>query len=203
MAGSPSDSASRASEPSTWLGPPPNFVGVAVPLNLILGRSVSAAILAPIATVYLSGWEIEISVRSPGTDSALTRIQTLLDRQSPDRSLSPIIGVEYSDGRRADNLEALSNAVWEKAQAFDRLTMLPTGGGGDRFSLDASAWIPAIPPDGKLTLFCEWSEQGIPHTRTELDASVIRGIRQQAIQLWPLDEASAPAGNRLWTTIVS
>jgi hypothetical protein len=59
-------------------------------------------------------------------------------------------------------------------------------GGGPR-SYHARWWAWPLPPQGPLDFVFEWTEFGIPETRTTLDTRPVLDAARRSVQLWPED----------------
>jgi hypothetical protein len=56
------------------------------------------------------------------------------------------------------------------------------GGGGKRW--DFEYWIWPLPPDGPLTVSCEWRSERVARTSKELDGSAIRLAGSSSTSVW-------------------
>lgn len=52
-------------------------------------------------------------------------------------------------------------------------------------SVDRDYWLWPLPPQGRLTVACQWLDQGIEMTRQELDSAPFLEAAIQARPLWP------------------
>ena len=56
------------------------------------------------------------------------------------------------------------------------------GGGGKRW--DCDYWVWPLPPDGPLTVSCEWLAAGVELSSTEVDGGAIRRAGASSKGLW-------------------
>jgi hypothetical protein len=90
-------------------------------------------------------------------------------------------GVQFSDGRR---VLAPTRTGAAPTPGPDDLVLERRGGGGSRFHRVMDFYLWPLPPKGRLTLVVDWSSQGVPETRTELDAGDLRSAAARAVVVW-------------------
>ena len=169
-----------------WYGPPEVELPVPVGVSLILARTEDVAVAVTGIHAYSEGFEMAIGVRIREENRPQSRSLVTFhgERDSegrwPDNIL--LLGVEFADGRLASNLGRSFPAHDGEP---DGVVMQPGGGGGGGRSWDFTYWVWPLPPAGPVAIICAWPGRGIPESRAQVDASVIRDASALAVQLWP------------------
>jgi hypothetical protein len=138
--------------------PPHNELGTCVPVNEIVGQSDIAVIGLLGCVVYSVGMQFRFVVE--WTDADL-----VMDPHGPWTPRGQIhnasfkLGVRYGDGTVFTNVDGHTPFPLG----------LPTG-----LRQDLTWWIPALPPEGDLELFCEWTEARIEKSRRVVDSAALR-----------------------------
>jgi hypothetical protein len=170
-------------------GPPEGWVlPTVLPSVRVLGSSSNARI----ALVGLRCWPESVSLdvalmvrRGPRVERANGRTQR--------QEWAFRFGVQFSDGRRVIAIDhpprvntVHTNSNGNGSKPADEDTVLRVGGGsGGRFHRKLEFHLWPVPPKGRLTLVADWPFEGIPETRTELDAGEIRSASARAVVIWP------------------
>ncbi|SEP33043.1 hypothetical protein [Amycolatopsis saalfeldensis] len=164
-----------------WTGPPgDHIVPALLPWAVPLGRSARTIVALRGIEVWPEAMTLRLGVYS--RDSLHEgRSGSLIDhRRIPDYN-ALLIGVLYSDGRRASS-ETISVP---SASEPDQPVLRAQGGGGSQFHLDHQVFVWPLPQDGPLTLVVQWLDRGIKETHTALDGAAIRAAAHEAGELWP------------------
>ena len=186
-----------------WHGPPDNYVGGAAAIELVLARSADAAVSIGGFVAYPTGFELTLRTRvreplaSPGADDPLFPWRGVRTGEAGVAPEMLRFGIQLSDGGKATNL-APQRAGVDPEEAPSGPVLWPQGGGGGNGRSDYRVWIHPLPPPGALTFVCEWPVHGIPETRREVDASVIREAAGRAQELWP--EPTTEPGDGWWSS---
>jgi hypothetical protein len=192
-------------ERKPWWGPPDNVRGGVAALELTIGRSEKAAITAGAVTAYPEGFEfgLAIRIREPLADALLDPLMFQHRRQrsaEPGGELPPELarwGIEFSDGRKATNLQPFPFGVGRIDEEPPNGPVLIAGGGGGGGSRwEQSCWVWPLPPAGPLAFVCEWPAGSIPLSRVEIEASLILEAAGRAEVLWEPAVGSSEGG---WT----
>jgi hypothetical protein len=105
------------------------------------------------------------------------------------------LGIKFADGRATtrsghgptpammDYYQALREGREPALPAGPLISGWSGGGGGKRW--DARWWIWPLPPEGLLTVSCDWPEGDVPHAEVELDGGSIRRAGEESGKLWP------------------
>jgi hypothetical protein len=178
-----------------WFGPPRHELGAAIPLRIVLARTDQLAIAIVEATAYTNGFELKLvrRLRKQSYEEfedfdfhhpvMWKRRQELLEKgQLPPELFR--FGVEFSDGSKATTLAGhpFEAGLDEKPEGP---VLMERGGGGGGGNWDERYWVWPLPPDGPLAFVCEWPAKGVPLTRREFDAGLIREAAAQVDVLWP------------------
>jgi hypothetical protein len=157
-----------------------------VPVELLVARTDTHAVLVDGLLVYPTGFDFDLAVRRrPG------RPRRHRDHDhiwSDDLRLE----VRFADGRTADN----DPRRWPRPsgdQAPDPPLLFQSSGGGSG-SADGwqfHLWLWSLPPPGPVTFACQWPTQQLPPSQAELDAGLVLEAAARAQTLWP-DQASSP-----------
>jgi hypothetical protein len=173
-----------------------------VPVEKVLARSPDAVVAVVGSLAYPMGFEFSVGAvlrigrqhrpmvglgvhHWPGQDS---------DEPLPDEFLR--VGVRFSDGRVATNVDRRAFGPSESAPTGPML--MPGGGGGGTRRYDMTYWVWPLPPPGPLTFVCEWPAFAIPESHVDIEAQLILDAAVRAIQVWPEDDSADQAG---WSTL--
>jgi hypothetical protein len=146
-----------------------------VPVELLVARTDTHAVLVDGLLVYPTGFDFDLAVRHrPGYPRHYEH------RWGYDLRLE----VRFADGRTADN----DPRRWPRPsgdQPPDPPLLYQSTNGPD----GGHVWLWGLPPPGPLTFACEWPAQQIPPSQAVLDAGLVLEAASRATSLWP-DEAS-------------
>ena len=178
-----------------WMSPPDDELGVAVPMQRRVASGAQAVIVLTDCVAYTSGFFLGVGIRKkhepepvrfPGARG--------FSPPRPSDEMSLEVGVRFSDGRetaRAGPGQSDAVSSWYRAwsegqdpQAPDGpiIAMGSGGGGGKRW--DMRYWVWPLPPDGPVTITCNWPAGGIPGGAVEVDGSAIRRAGRSSENLW-------------------
>jgi hypothetical protein len=180
-------------ETPVWLSAPEGWIGGLVPFQELIARSEEAAVAVARIVAYPFGFELTLDVftRSRSRDWMFDHRPWSSGERPPEELLR--YGIEFADGRRASDLGemlggttfAMSASADEEPDPATQMRLIPGGGhGGERHSRQ-ELWVWPLPPPGPVAFVCQWPKHGIPESRVEVDAAVIRAAAEQAIELWP------------------
>ena len=151
-----------------WFSPPPNAV--------------------PAVQAYPTGLSLMLVARvrqRPG-DRGSQRLMTY----DPTSDQFVRLGVQFSDGRKATNLQRPRSPRAGEPPAGPLLT--PRGSSETQGAWDATYWLWPLPPPGRLLIVAEWPALHLSETRAEVDADPILEAAALAVTLWP--EGDDPGG---------
>jgi hypothetical protein len=157
-----------------WSRGPQGMVPGVVPVELLLARTDTYAVLVDNLLVYPTGLDFDLAVRRRHGRSRQHRHHESF--WGEDLRLE----VRFADGRTADNYpRRWPGTVGD--QAPDRPLLYQSTRGADGGHL----WLWGLPPPGPLTFACEWPAQQIPPSQAELDAGLVLEAAARATSLWP------------------
>jgi hypothetical protein len=160
-----------------WSRGPEDMVPGVVPVDLLLARTDTHAVLIDSLLVYPTGFDFDLAVRRHPRHPRHPEHRCGHDLR---------LEVRFADGRSADN----NPRRWPRP-AGDQLpdppllyqsTSGPDGG---------HVWLWGLPPPGPLIFACHWPSELIPPSQAELDAGLVVAAAARAQTLWP-DQASSP-----------
>ncbi len=172
-----------------WSGPPQNVVPGVVAGTWVLEHTDDLALYVPAITAYPSGFELVLSIRlreKPPRDDFSAFGAEWHDTLRNDGTISPELlrfGIQFSDGRRATNVDKYLDLDGDAHASGPRLTA--THGHGTETTNDNHYWIWRLPPQGDLTLVCEWPARKVPQRTVSLDAGAVLAAASEATELWP------------------
>lgn len=165
--------------------PPDNEAPAAVAVNAVVGRSDDAAVILVGFQVYTAGVAFTLAVRlrqEPTGDLRRGIHELLFDGPGRDVTNHLLVGVEFSDGRKAANIRIPS---WDQSVPNAQPILSSGGGGGGGKTYDQTTWLSPVPPPGPLTFVCAWSAYGIEETHTTVDGTAISEAAARVVALWP------------------
>jgi hypothetical protein len=146
-----------------------------VPVELLLARTDTYAVLVDNLLVYPTGFDFDLAVRRrPGRPRQHHHRER---RWDDDLRLE----VRFADGRTADNNPRRRWPRPSGDQAPDPPLLYQSTRGADGGHL----WLWGLPPPGPLTFACEWPAQQLPPSQAKLDAGLILNAAERAQTLWP------------------
>lgn len=183
---------------------PQNVLGEPVPITFLLARSTNAAVQIQHLTAFPEGFEFRVVARCRLVGDVWDPMHGLAGyRGRPGArglEMSDEIlrfGIQFADGSKATNLGPPMLGPPDQAQ---RGPMLQHAGGSSGGSVaETTFWVWPLPPPGPLAFVCEWPKFGIPLTRQEVDANLIREAAKRVIELWPEEEEPTYGGGTRWT----
>jgi hypothetical protein len=161
-----------------------------VRVDFLLAWSATAAVQVHHLTAYRSGFEFQVVAhhRSGGhvhdLMDGLGAMRVRLGHQPDTISDGQLrFRIGYADGSEADNLSTPT----QLPATPDGAHLTPREGGASQWRAHTTFWAWPLPPTGPLTFSCEWPAYGIPITRHEIDANLVREAAERASLLWPSD----------------
>ncbi|MFG3257195.1 ankyrin repeat domain-containing protein [Streptomyces sp. NPDC048172] len=197
--GPPGEDAGRYTPPVDWYAP------VLVPQRAVVGGG-------PHARVVMTGWSVW-----PGAVTLHLSVHRRVHWQEADArgQCGLRVGLRFSDGRRVTSLDApeqrrmtwtdpeTGKEVVSATQQATGLIPLDTSLGQPHrstFRTGVDLYLAELPPPGETRLVVEWPDEGVPETRTAVDASALRAAAAEAVEVWPGLERPDPAGQPRYFT---
>lgn len=161
-----------------WSRGPEGTIPGIVPVELLLARTDTHAVLVDGLLVYPTGFDFDLAVRRrPGQPRQHRQRMRLWDEDLR-------LEVRFADGRTADNdPRRWPHSSGDQPPDPPLLYQSTRGAGGGHL------WLWGLPPPGPLTFACQWPAQQIPPSQAVLDAGLVLDAAERARTLWP-DEAS-------------
>jgi hypothetical protein len=159
---------------SVWSRGPEGMVPGVVPVELLVARTDTHAVLVDGLLVYPTGLDFELAVRRrPGHPRQHHHRGRFWEDELR-------LEVHFADGRSADN----DPRRWPRASGGEvpdppllyQSTSGPDGG---------HVWLWGLPPPGPLIFACEWPAQQLPPSQAELDAGLVLEAAARATTVWP------------------
>jgi hypothetical protein len=142
-----------------------------VPVELLVARTDTHAVLVGSLLVYSTGFDFDLAVRRrPGHPRHHEH------RWGYDLRLE----VRFADGRSADN-DPRRRPRPSGDQPPDPPLLYQSTSGPD----GGHVWLWGLPPPGPLTFACEWPARQIPPSEAALDAGLVLEAAARATSLWP------------------
>jgi hypothetical protein len=175
-----------------WAGPPESELGVAVPLRTIVLSRPRVVVAVVDCVAYSNGFKLGVSIRSKDEiDHRSLGFGSPMEREVKGTLR---VGVRFADGRETTTsghgpgLDVMAYySVWREGRepevpAGPVIAHGSGGGGGRRW--DSEYWVWPLPPDGPVTVSCEWLAVGVELSSTEVDGGVIRRAGATSTSLW-------------------
>jgi hypothetical protein len=144
-----------------------------VPMDLLVARTDTHAVLIDNLLVYPTGFDFDLAVRRhPGRPR----------HHQPDPRVWHELRLEvrFADGRCADN----DHRRWPHPVG-DQLPDPPLLYQGVSGPDGGHVWMWGLPPPGPLVFACQWPAEQIPPSQAELDAGLVLAAAARATTLWP------------------
>ncbi len=201
----PSFDRDEESEPAApdWFGPPDDWLGGVIPVELLLGRGEDAAAYLTRLVAYPTGFGFTIEVLSrKASELWLEPFEfRAAHTAAAGGELPPELiryGIQYPDGRRATAFGDFIDGTSTRLAALDpngpspdpdmELILTTQGGSGGRRHSSQECWVWPLPPEsGVVSFVCEWPRFSIPESAAELESSRIHEAARRARQVWPDD----------------
>jgi hypothetical protein len=178
--------------PPPWAGPPESELGVSVPLRTVLARHLGLVIALTDCVAYSNGFNFGIAIRS----------ENELDHRSfgfgppseADRAGRFEVRVRFADGRESavsgygpEPTVMAYYLAWQEGRepevpAGPIIGQFGGSGGGKR--MDFQYWVWPLPPDGPLSISCEWLKGGMAASWSNVDGSAIREAGSKSASVW-------------------
>lgn len=180
------------------MSPPENEFPAGVGITVLLASTDDVAVGLTQVEAFSTGFRFNLAARVRQLPSGLIRGELFMHVSShvPDLQIPLenrlLVGIEYSDGRRASTLGDTGAFSPGAEMDSDQLVMVPQGGGGAELAVDQGFWVAPLPPPGPVTVVVTWSGFGIEESRTVLDGDSLRAAAASSQTLWPPQSAAKP-----------
>jgi hypothetical protein len=165
-----------------WLRPPEATVPGIVPVELLLARTDTDAVLVTNLRAYPTGLDFVLTVR-PHPDQLQQR------RHDPDRPhrfayRDLRLELRFADGQRPSNDPRSWPHTFETEQP-DPPFLYYHGGCGSERDWRSRHWLWGLPPPGPLAFVCFWPAGHIPASGVRIDAGLVLEAADRAASVWP------------------
>jgi hypothetical protein len=165
-----------------WLRPPEHMVPGVVPVELLLARNDTHAVLVTHVHAFPTGVDFILTVRPrPGQPR-----QRRHDLDRPHRLAYHDLGLElrFADGRIASNDPRRWPRSFEDEQP-DPPLLYYHGRGGCEGGWRSHHWLWGLPPPGPLAFVCGSSAGQLPPSGVQIDAGLVLEAAARAAAVWP------------------
>jgi hypothetical protein len=167
----------------TWLRPPEAMVPGIVPVELLVARTDTHAVLVTDLRAYPTGLEFALTGRSR-PDLPDPR------RHDPDRPhhlrfayRNAWLELHFADGRTPTTDSRRWPRSFETEQP-DPPFLYYHGVGGSEHGWRSRHWLLGLPPPGPLVFVCRWPAGQLPTSGVEIDASLVLEAADRAVPVW-------------------
>ena len=167
-----------------WLRPPETMIPGIVPVELLLDRTDTHAVLITDLRAYPTGLEFALTVRPrPDLPRPL--------RRDPDRPHRPFrhhdlwLELRFADGHSPSNHPGRWPRTFETEQPDTPFLYCHGGGGSIERGWRSPHWLWGLPPPGPLAFVCTWPTGQPPAAGVEIDASLVLEAADRAVAVWP------------------
>lgn len=179
--------------PPPWAMPPEDELGVDVPTHRKMAVSPNVVVAITNIVAFSTGFQVDIAVRR--RKSRDLPVPPPKGRPPRPAEMTLELGITFADGRATtrsghgptpammDYYQAIREGREPALPAGPLISGWSGGGGGKRW--DMRWWIWPLPPEGRLTVSCDWPEGDVPHAEVELDGGSIRRAGEESGKLWP------------------
>jgi hypothetical protein len=166
-----------------WLRPPEATVPGIVPVELLLARSDTHAVLVSHLHAYPTGVDFVLTVRRhPGQPDPR--------RHDPDWHFhiqyhDLRFELRFADGHRVGNHPRRWPRNFETHQPDPPFLYYHGAGGSEERGWHSRHWLWGLPPPGPLAFVCEWPAGDLPASGVEIDAGLVLDAARRAAPVWP------------------
>jgi hypothetical protein len=162
-----------------WLRSPEGTLPRIVPVELLLARTDTHAVLVDGLLVYPTGFDFDVAVRlRPGRPRQHHHHDDFWDDGFR-------LELRFADGRTASNDPRRWPRTVETEEPDPPLLSQSGGGSGNRAGWQFHHWVWGLPPPGPLTFACQWPAQQLPPSQAEMDAGLVLEAAERARTVWP------------------
>jgi len=178
-----------------WFGPPENVVGIVVPHELTLARTVDLALVLCSITAYPSGAQFDIPLLLRERVSDPLGFMPFHPRGRRGEIADDVLrlGVQFADGSKATNMEYPFMRADPEEQP-EGPVLMPRGGSGGGRRWDVSFWLWPLPKEDPFALVVEWPARGIALSRFEIGVAPLVAAAARCEELWPRDGGDGGGG---------
>lgn len=169
-----------------WQRAPEHELGVSLPLDCMIVCRDDVRVTLRGAVAYSTGFKVWLQILRRADDLRAifqTSFDVLRDGEVTDKFLR--FGVEFSDGRRATNLDGFTTEARLEVEEKPPVIYLDARGQASTRRMGGlSAWIWPLPPPGQIAIVTEWPRIGLTVTKTEIAAEPIIEAGARSEKIW-------------------
>jgi hypothetical protein len=175
-----------------WVGPPDDEVGVAVAARMVVASQPRLFIAVTDCVAYSNGFALGLAVRSK--DEIPPHMMGFGPYREHGDDAGIQVSIRFSDGRDSRGggpgpNRALMDYYREWSEGMDPPEPVgpiigQQGGGGGGQHWDFSYFIWPLPPDGPVTITCEWPARGLQTAGKDLNGTAIREAGLKSHSVW-------------------
>jgi hypothetical protein len=163
----------------SWLRPPEAMVPGIVPVELVVARTDTYAVLVTDLRAYPTGLDFTLTGRPrPG------RSDPVMDRRHRFAYRNVWLELRFADGRTVSTDPRHWPRTFETVQP-DPPFLYSHGSGGSERGWRSPHWLWGLPPPGRLTFVCRWAAGQNPAAGAEIDARLVLEAADRATAVWP------------------
>jgi hypothetical protein len=180
------------------MSPPENEFPAGLGITVLLASTDDVAVGLSQVDAFSTGFRFNLAVRVRQIPRGLIQGDLFMHIAAhvPDLDIPVenrlLVGIEYSDGRRASTLGDTWVFNPDAERASDNLVLVPQGGGGSELAVDQGFWVAPLPPAGPVTVVVAWPGFGVEETHTVLAGGALRAAAANSQTLWPPQSAAEP-----------
>jgi hypothetical protein len=165
-----------------WLRPPETMVPGIAPIELLVARTGTHAVLVADLRAYPTGLAFALTAR-PHPDQLQQRGH---DPDRPDRHLFRDLWLElrFADGQTVSTDSRRWPRTFETEQP-DPPFLYYHGAGGSERGWRSAHWLWGLPPPGPLAFVCQWPTGQTSASGIEIDARLVLEAAGRAVPVWP------------------
>jgi hypothetical protein len=165
-----------------WSSQPDNELGVAVPIRFLLAKTDTMALAMTEIVAYSTGFTLRLAsiVHHDAKDIDPHQMMRQFHGRDMDGGQESFrFGIEFSDGRKATNLDPHHHHDEEPSINLGR-----GGGGGGSRGYAVSYFVYPVPPEGPITIAFAWPRFGLREKSIQFEAAPIIEAAAQVEQFW-------------------
>ena len=167
-----------------WLRPPENMIPGVVPVELVVARTDTHAVLVTHLRAYPTGLAFTLTGQPRPDRSDPPRHDPVRDRRHRFTYHNLWLELRFADGRTVSTDSRRWPRTFETEQP-DPPFLYYHGAGGSERGWRSPHWLSGLPPPGPLAFVCQWPAGQNPSSRVEIDAELVLEAADRAVPVWP------------------
>ena len=167
-----------------WLRPPETMVPGIVPVELVVARTDTQAVLVTGLRAYPTRLEFAVTGRPRPDRSGPPDHDPVRDRRHRFPYRNFWLELRFADGRTVSTDPRRWPRTFETEQP-DPPVLYYHGACGSERGWRSPHWLWGLPPPGPLAFTCQWPAGQKPATGAEIDARLVLEAADRATTVWP------------------